>query len=193
MAGASLPNMRHAQIRSAVRDRLVDLHGAAPHTLLKDELGLCLGATRVDVAAINGHLTGCEIKGAQDRLTRLPHQVQLYGRVLDYAVLVVEPKSARNAPDRVPAWWGIWQVDEADGAVHVHELRAPELNAATDPLSVAQLLWRDEVFDELARRDAVKGLTKATRWRLWATLVEQLEPEELGAVVRQKLKARQAW
>jgi hypothetical protein len=185
--------MLHAQIRTAVRDRLTELHAGEPATVLRDELGLCLGATRVDVAAINGSLTGCEIKGGRDRLTRLPHQVDLYGQVLDYAVLVVEPKLAPKAPDLVPDWWGLWQVQDVDGAVDLRELRQPQKNPGTVPLSVAQLLWRDEVHDELALRDAARGLAKATRWRLWAALVELLEPDELATVVRERLKARQEW
>lgn len=185
--------MLHAQIRTAVRDRLTELHGGEPATVLRDELGLCLGATRVDVAAINGSLTGCEIKGSHDRLTRLPHQVELYGQVLDYAVLVVEPKFATKAPDLVPAWWGLWQVEDVDGVVDLAELRQPQQNPGTVPLSVAQLLWRDEVYDELARRDAACGLAKATRWRLWEALVALLQPAELGTVVREGLKARREW
>lgn len=185
--------MLHAQIRAAVRERLTHLHGPAPATLLRDEMGLCLGATRVDVAAINGHLTGCEIKGGQDRLTRLPHQVDLYGQVLDYAVLVAEPKFAAKAAEHVPAWWGIWQAEDHDGRAALAELRPAVQNTSTVPLSVAQLLWRDEVYDELARRDATKGMAKATRWRLWAALVDLLEPDELAAIVRARLKARPAW
>lgn len=185
--------MLHTQIRAAVRGHLTELHGGEPTTVLRDELGLCLGATRVDVAAINGSLTGCEIKGSRDRLTRLAHQVEMYGQVLDYALLVVEPKLAPAAPHLVPKWWGLWQVTDLDGAVELTELRQPQQNPGTVPLSVAQLLWRDEVYDELAKRDAARGLVKATRWRLWAALVELLEPDELAAVVRERVKARREW
>lgn len=185
--------MLHTQIRTAVRGRLTELHGGEPATVLRDELGLCLGATRVDVAAINGSLTGCEIKGSRDRLTRLPHQVELYGQVLDYAVLVVEPKLATKATGLVPDWWGLWQVQDVDGTVELAELRQPQQNSATVPRSVAQLLWRDEVYDELAQRDAARGLARATRWQLWGALVELLDAAELGTLVRDRLKARQEW
>lgn len=185
--------MLHAQIRSAVRDRLTQMHGPAPQTVLRDEMGLCLGATRVDVAAINGHLTGCEIKGAQDRLTRLPHQVELYCQVLDYAVLVAEPKFAAKAAQHVPDWWGVWEVEEVGGSAQLRILRRGRRNRHTHPLSVAQLLWRDEVYDELVQRDAAAGLVKATRWRLWEALVNAVPAIELGHVVRERLKARREW
>lgn len=185
--------MLHGQIRDAVRDRLVDMHGLPPTTILRDELGLCLGATRVDVAAINGQLTGCEIKGSRDRLSRLPHQVGLYGQVLDVAVFVAEPRYAATAAQHVPGWWGIWQAeDDGDRAV-LSELRPAGQNPSRDPLAVAQLLWRDEAYAELVARHAAAGLARATRWRLWEALAALLPVAELGQVVRERLKARQDW
>lgn len=177
-----------------MRRQLVRVHGRPPRTLLRDELGLCLGATRVDVAAINGQLSGCEIKGAQDTLSRLPRQVDIYGQVLDEAVLVVESKNAARAADHVPGWWGLWQV-EASGrrVVVVTELRPAGSNPGSDPLAVAQLLWRLEALEELQARGAAAGLARATRWRLWEALAALLPPDELGAVVRARLKARRDW
>lgn len=185
--------MLHAQIRDAVRAQLTAVHGGPPETLLRDELGLCLGATRVDVAAVNGQLTGCEIKGAQDKLTRLERQIELYGQVLDEAVLVVESKHAAKCVDLVPDWWGVWQAEHDGDRAVLREFRPAGVNPQTVPLSVAQLLWRDEVFEELAARQAVRGLTRATRWRLWDALVDLLPSDELSQVVRDRLKARRAW
>ena len=49
-----------------------------------------VGSSRIDVAAINGHITGCEIKSARDDFARLTRQVEIYSAVLDVAILVVE-------------------------------------------------------------------------------------------------------
>jgi hypothetical protein len=185
--------MLHGQIRQAVRAELVSMHGLPPTSILRDELGLCLGATRVDVAAINGQLTGCEIKGSRDRLSRLPHQVSLYGQVLDVAVIVAEPKYAATAAQHVPHWWGIWQAEEAADRAVLTELRPASQNPSPDPLAVAQLLWRDEAYAELLARDGAAGLARATRWRLWEALTDLLPAAELGQVVRERLKARQDW
>ncbi len=46
------------QIREAVCGRLTATHGGPPDILVRHELGLCLGATRVDIAAINGMQRG---------------------------------------------------------------------------------------------------------------------------------------
>lgn len=60
-------------------------------------------------------------------------------------------------------------------------------------MSAAQLLWRDEAYDELVRREAARGFARATRWRLWEALCELLTLEELTRVVRDRLKARREW
>ncbi len=185
--------MHHAVIRDAVRQRLVELHGEPPDTLLRDELGLCLGATRADVAAVNGHIVGCEIKGAQDRLSRLEGQVDLYGRVVDEAVLVVEGKHTGRAVDLLPDWWGVWVAEDVDGAAVLHEARPASRNPAVDPLAVAQLLWRDEVYGLLEQHGGTARLSKATRWQLWEQLVERLPLEDLQRVVREGLRARREW
>lgn len=185
--------MLHGQIREVVRHRLVAMHGQPPAHVLRDELGLCLGATRVDVASINGQITGCEIKSDHDRLDRLPHQVQLYGQVLDAAVLVTGQRFAVKAADHLPDWWGIWQVQERGGRTTVEEVRVPGTNPAPDPLSVAQLLWREEAHAELVERDAARGLARATRWRLWEALAALVPGPELSELVRQRLKARRDW
>lgn len=186
--------MLHAEIREAVRSQLVQMHGLPPDNVLRDELGLCLGATRVDVASINGQLTGCEIKGDRDRLDRLPHQVQLYGQVLDAAVLVTGERFASKAADHLPDWWGIWRVTpDVAGGTDLTQLRAAGANPNPDALSVAQLLWREETYDELLARDAAAGLARATRWRLWEALATLLPLPELSAVVRARLKVRRAW
>lgn len=162
-------------------------------TLIRDELGLCLGETRVDVAVINGRLEGYEIKSARDRLDRLEQQAELYGRVLDVAVLVAAERHVERALPRLPVWWGVWCASaDADG-VRLSEVRSAGTNPGTDRFSVAQLLWREEALEELQARGAARGLARATRWRLWEALADSLSAEDLGSVVRRRLRARQGW
>jgi hypothetical protein len=61
------------------------------------------------------------------------------------------------------------------------------------PLAVAQLLWRAEALEVLRHRGLHRGLSSATRWRLWERLAEQLPLLELQVEVRSRLKARQDW
>ena len=80
-------------IRSALRSRLLAKHAADADTVIIDELGVCRGKVRVDVAVVNGMLHGYEIKSDRDNLRRFSGQVDFYGKVLDRATLVVGEKT----------------------------------------------------------------------------------------------------
>jgi hypothetical protein len=181
------------RITDAVEDRLRQQH-RGERTLYRRELGICVGAGRIDMAAINGLITGCEIKSSRDGLSRLPHQVELYGKVVDTAVLVIERARPLRVADQVPDWWGVWHATE-DGDEHVRleVLRDPSPNPDVDPFAVAQLLWRDEAFDVLRGLSLHRGLSSATRWRLWEVLTDELPVDALRQEVRHRLKARSSW
>jgi hypothetical protein len=162
--------------------------------MIRCELGLCLGETRVDVAAVNGRISGWEIKSDQDRLSRLPKQVQLYSRVLDEAVIVAAGRHIDKVEQLVPAWWGIvWAKPSECGEATLIYKRKPRLNKSVDPFSLAQLLWRDEAYQILKRHGLHSGLTKATRWRLWEEIAKELPIKLLKFEVRCQLRARQEW
>ncbi|NMR28644.1 sce7726 family protein [Crystallibacter degradans] len=183
--------MRDIEIRSALIDQLRSEHPDPVDNRVWSELSLCLGASRVDVCLINGALTGFEIKSPRDNLTRLPSQIEHYNLVLDFASIVSTEKHANKAMGAVPEWWGVMcATQDADSRVRLHWEREPQHNPKIDPLAVAQLLWRDEAFEELSERGLHKGLSKATRWVLWDRLVEMLPLDELQAAVRARLKAR---
>jgi hypothetical protein len=182
------------EILAAVESKLRQLHSQHP-TVYKREWSIGVGATRVDFAAINGTVTGCEIKSARDNFCRLPAQVRLYSAVLDTAILAVEGEAAAARAERiVPDWWGIWCAGIGpNGAATLIPLRDGHTNPAPDALSIAQLLWRDEAYDLLARRGLAAGMRAATRWRLWQALAEQLHLPDLQHEVRAAIKARPGW
>jgi hypothetical protein len=183
-----------AEIRVAVEARLRHLHGAEPETRYRHELGLCMGETRVDVAAINGKITGCEIKGSRDKLTRLKTQVGLYDRVVDESFLVVEPRDLERAQEFVPDWWGIWVAHEVtDEEPELVEMRPAQQSPHLDAFSIAQLLWRVEGMAVLRALGKHRGMSRATRFDVWDALVEHLPLPELQREVRDRLKARQEW
>lgn len=156
-----------------------------------NEMGLCLGATRVDVAVINGSLHGYEIKSDRDTLNRLSAQVELYSKVLDFSTIVCGPRYITKMPGVLPDWWGILEVIENQGVPTFHQHREARQNPACDPLSIAQLLWRSEAAEILtARGELVKR--QETRWKLWDRLCAW-PVDELRLCVRSQLKARPEW
>lgn len=168
-----------------IRWQLADeLAGTFPGDLIKHEMHVCLGATRIDLAVVNGSLHGYEIKSDADTLARLPRQIELYDRVLDYSTVVCGPRHAKHVEDALPPHWGIRVVGEESAR------RVATRNPRVQAFAVAQLLWRDECAAILADRgERVK--TRDTRWQLWDRLA-LLPIGELQDVVRAHLKARPA-
>lgn len=185
--------MRDCDIRIELDARLLFEHGNEPGTRIRHELGLCAGQRRVDVALINGELTGYEIKSDEDTLFRLAGQAETYGLVLDKAVLVTTQRHLDRAIDHLPEWWGVMVARTENRHIRIEVIRDPTLNQQHDPFALAQLLWRDEAFEELKVRGFARGLGKKARYYVWQALAEAIPLEELRAVVRTRLKERQEW
>jgi hypothetical protein len=163
-------------------------------TVYRREWSIGVGGTRVDFAAINGELTGFEIKSIRDNFGRLGSQVRMYNAVLDQAVLVVEGEAAAaRAQSLVPEWWGLWLATETPTGAALVALREPTTNPRPDAAAIAQLLWRDEAYKMLHRLDLSAGLRTATRWRLWETLAKEVPLKQLQRNVRETIKARPGW
>ena len=166
------------------------VHRDEPNTLVVEELGLCQGAVRVDLAVVNGSVHGYEIKSDQDTLTRLPAQSDAYSRTFDYVTLVVSPEHVRKAKAMVPKWWGVWVVTDRHGHVSLKSSRRPRPNPAVDLYAMAQLLWRTEALELLEERRLAHGVRSKPRDVLWRRLATSLDPKELGSAVRECLRRR---
>ncbi|WP_154793416.1 sce7726 family protein [Occultella kanbiaonis] len=185
--------MRDRHVRSALHAQLTAEHWAdADDTVRVDELGLC-GEVRVDVAVVNGTLSGYELKSASDTLRRLPTQVDVYSRVLDHATLVVAENHAEHSLALIPEWWGCLVADWDGAHVTLREHRPAGTNPGIVPYALAQLLWRDEALSLLERHGADRGVRSKPRTVLWQRIAERVALDDLRAEVRQCLKGRQDW
>lgn len=185
--------MRDMDIRLGLKKRLLAEHGDDPNTLILDELGLCQGASRVDIAVINGAITGYEIKSERDTLERLPFQVEIYSRTLDQVTIVGNGCHLEGIIRMVPGWWGIKEALEEENQVQFVTHRPPGDNPEVDATAVVQLLWRDEALETLTELGLERGLLSKPREVLWSALVANLELEGLKTIVRERLKARANW
>lgn len=186
--------MRDRDIRQTLRYEVRREFCYDQSSRIIEELGLCTGSTRVDLAVVNGALHGYEIKSDQDTLTRLPVQVDLYSRVLDYATLVVGEPHLKKARTVIPRWWGIFVVKSGkDGEPALTRIRKAQQNRRQDPVAMAQLLWAQEALLILESHGLAKGLRGKSRKALWNALASSFRLEELGWMVRQALKARSDW
>jgi len=186
--------MRERDIRSTLRQGLVAASRNEPWTLIIDELGICSGVARVDIAVVNGELKGFEIKSDQDNLDRLPSQTHMYGKVFDTMTIVSGPRHLSKLETSIPDWWGI-VVANPNGSrkLELQTIRCEGKNLGHDALSVAQLLWREEVLSELRIAGKAKGLSSRPRIYLWEKLVSALSLSDLRRIVRARLKSRENW
>lgn len=186
-------------IRDALRAHLQLSCSYDPAARIVDELSLCQGAARVDLAVVNGSIAGYEIKSAADTLDRLARQRAVYNRALEFVVLVCAETHIVAARRRVPAWWGLWIASaDASGptpdvAMRFTELRQARPNPKLDVRATAELLWRDEAVALLRTHNRRVPPKSATRARVWDCLVRELTPEDLLAGVRCAIKVRSTW
>lgn len=155
-----------------------------------DEVGICQGSVRIDVVAVNDNFHGYELKSAADSLRRLDVQVETYGKVLDYASVVVSPNHLVGATKRVLPWWGIYIVVEREGALDVETVREPSLNGGLEVRALAELLWHEETLKLLAERGALRGVKSKPRRFAWDRLVEVYSLDEIRLAVRKKIRRR---
>lgn len=164
-----------------------------PEVMVIDELGLCQGLTRVDIAVVNGSLIGYEIKSEIDTLNRLPAQRDLYNKILDYVIIVSYTSHIKHLDSFIPDWWGIIEVKKRENGFDLISRRKPKKNREQDNYSIAQLLWKEEALNILLELNLADGLKGKSRDVLWKKLAENLSTQRLSRFVREKIRARGNW
>ncbi|WP_405175596.1 sce7726 family protein [Paenibacillus sp. FSL H8-0261] len=164
-----------------------------PSTILVDELDVCTGSARIDVAVVNGKLHGYEIKSERDNLDRLPSQIEYYNRVFDTLTLVTTKSHISKAREIIPKWWGIDCVNNIGQDIRIKTIRKPKDNHKVQLLDLTQLLWKDELLELLQSQGINKGVKSKTRYQLGVIVSDKVDREIVSTFVREKLKARTVW
>lgn len=186
--------MRDIDVRQAVHAKILKEHHRDPNTLVIDEFSLGLGASRADITVINGIMHGYELKSKSDNLTRLPSQINYYSSVMDKVTLVVDESHQHEAAKLIPEWWGIKVVTQGKRkAIHLETRRANRFNPEYDKISLAMLLWKDEILSILRDVGLEHGLKSKPKRILWNKLAEVFKTDELRQIVREKIKSRINW
>ncbi len=185
--------MRDRDVRVALRRILDAEHLNDADTRIVEEMGIWSGTVRIDMAVINGRLTGYELKSDRDTLERLPTQAELYSKVFDEVCLVVGSKHAGRARRIIPRWWGVVVATSSKGGVALERVRECKPNPAPDPLLVARLLWRDEALAALKDINLDRGYRSKSVAALHERLATSVPFADLSAIVRTALKRRDGW
>ena len=152
---------RDGEVRDLLKRHLVESL-IDSDTVVLDELGLCQGDVRIDVAAVGDELSGFEIKSPADTLARWPNQRRVYSKVVDRAWLVATEKTLEAA--RAPGWWGVVRIVQTRDQLGLRVIRIAQRNPSPDPYAIACLLWRDEAIQALDDLALARGVrTQAAR------------------------------
>lgn len=183
--------MRDIDIRNILRHIFQQKYDGDSDTFVIEEMGLCQGDARIDVAVVNGSIHGYEIKSEKDTLKRLSGQQVIYSKVLDYVTVVACSRHLSKVEKSVPHWWGLNEVIHKNGKIQIVKIRPHQENTGIDPNALVQLLWRDEAIDILRKRNMHKGVLSKPRKLAWKRLINVLTIDELRTEVRETIKRRQ--
>jgi hypothetical protein len=185
--------MNDPEIRQALHGIFLRKYHEDSDTLVIDELGLEHGKCRADIAVINGHLDGFEIKSDADSLSRLSQQIISYNAVFDHSSIVLEERHLSKAIRMIPTWWGIILVTDKNDEFRFTMIRPSDKNANINNYAMAQLLWREEAQEILFNLGIRGSQLRQKRSLLYSYIVEMIDSDELRHIVRGYLKKRQYW
>ena len=184
------PRFRDSDIRDVIRRTLVPPLAALGPSRLMEELQICVGEARIDVALVNCAMHGFEIKSDCDSLERLPRQVEFYGKVFDTMTIVCGTTHSAKIARAVPHWWAIYVVTASGGIAGLRQIQSGQRNQSVDPLAIAQLLWKEEAVRLLSSTESVSRLRRQSCRQLWELAATKISLPELQLAAREFLRAR---
>ena len=186
--------MNDQQIRISFHHKCLSMHHEDSATLVVDELGLQHGKCRADIAVLNGHFIGYEIKSDADSLRRFNNQIAIYNSVFDRLFAVVATCHLNEAMTILPDWWGVISVSEGKrGTIYFKTARPSKQNRNLDDYAVAQLLWRNEAQEILTNLGVHGKEIRGRRANLYTHIVKKLNSPELQKIVKKYLMNRTNW
>jgi len=182
--------LRDTDIRPALRSHILDRLAGVDDTVILEEIGICRGQARADLAVVNGQLHGYEIKSDRDTPRRLAGQADFYSKVFDRATLVVGEKRIAEVQATVPDWWGILQLRPRTTGLLFKTIRRARSNPCRDPRSLVEFLWLGDAMALLEQRGVARGVRGRPRRFVWDRICENFGVDEIATAVRDHLKAR---
>jgi hypothetical protein len=181
--------MQDSDIRGCLHSHLRISFENDKDTIIVDELDLCSGLSRVDIAVINGQIHGYEIKSEEDTLKRLPNQIKYYNKSLEKITIAVNEIHFSKILEVIPDWWGILVI-ENDLTINI--ARNAQENPLIEGTSLLELLWSNELRSIAAKYD-VKSKLNSPKRKLREQLIKELTLFQISYEVRDALKLRQNW
>ena len=154
-----------------------------------EEFWIPITRERADVVRIDGSLCCYEIKSSSDDLRRLSRQAEAFGRLFDFATIVVATRHLASANGLIPAWWGIIEAAPRAGRMALRQRRLARANPGAELELQIRLLWRTELVWAVSEL-GVNEHAGLTRDELRSLVVSAGAPSIVGQIVRQALLRR---
>ncbi|OGU40367.1 MAG: hypothetical protein A2315_00375 [Ignavibacteria bacterium RIFOXYB2_FULL_35_12] len=184
--------MQDADIRKLLHPYLERKNRKYKDTIIVDELDLCSGLSRIDIAVINGIIHGYEIKSEEDTLNRLPNQISYYNKSLEKITIATNKSHIKKIDKFVPEWWGLILITDKDKQKRIIELRQARTNPLLNNLSLLQILWKNELIS-VSNKYNIKISCQSNKRKLRESIANCLDTSILSQEVRTALKSRQNW
>ncbi len=157
-----------------------------------EEMNVCDGASRIDVAVANGQLCGYEIKSDADNLDRLDIQMASYNKTFDKITIVIGSKFTEKIFNYIPEFWGVCVAKNDRDKVKLCYIRKAKYNTNVDVYALLDLLWKDEILDILHPLK-IKGVSKKQKSELTKLVVANYSKTYIRNYSREILKTREFW
>jgi len=178
-------------VRNLLIEELQAIYGNDHDTRIINELGINYGASRVDIAVVNGIIHGYEIKSDFDTLDRLPRQMNYYNNLFQRMTIVTSRKYYQQICELVPKWWGIKTISY-DGS-RLIEKRKGRKQKTQDKDSLLSLLWKKEMEAFIDVLGYPKKMKKLKKHQLLEMYSREADVNTIQAHVYESLKTRENW
>lgn len=186
--------MLDKDIRIALREKYLQKYYMDADAKVVEEWPLFANRARIDIAVINGHLVGYEIKSDRDTIARLPNQMDVYSQIFDYITVISGPKHIEKLLKFLPHHCGLIVAEPTgNNEINLSNIIKSTQNPEQSKFKIASLLWHEEACMLLKLAGLGKGVRKKRIKQLWQELAEAFTLEDLGIQVRTILKTREAW
>lgn len=183
--------LKDNDIRVTLIDELNKINAQHDYRII-EEMAVCDGEARVDVAVANGKLCGYEIKSDADTLGRLALQQKCYDKTFDTVSIVVGQKYKDLIEEYVPDYWGIYVVSEIYGQCRIKRKRAAKINKNIKAISLIELLWKEELI-LLLKSAGIKGISGKNRRILRQIVMDNFTLKQIRDYTRETIKSRENW
>ncbi len=183
--------LNELEVRTLLMKELNERYSQCNDTRIINELGLDFGASRIDIAVVNGIMHGYEIKSDLDNLNRLPRQMEYYNKVFERMTIVVSRKYLSEVKTMIPLWWGIKTIS-ADQK-RLIDIRKGRKDSFQDTSLIIKLLWKKELEGLIDYFNWPKSYKKMRKKKLLTLFNEEADHNEVRMYVYDVLKTRRNW